>query len=129
MAHGFSKKNQSAADTAYRFGDFELHPQDRLLKRDGVPVPLQPKAFDALLCLVHRAKHLVSKEELIQTLWPSVHVSEANLTNTIGSLRRILGRDAIATASKHGYRFELCRLRASPASIEQPTRGSSAQKS
>ncbi len=107
MAHGFSKKNQSAVDIAYRFGDFELHPQDRLLKRAGVPVPLQPKAFDALLCLVQRAKHLVSKEELIQTLWPSVHVSEANLTNTIGSLRKIFGRNAIATASKHGYRFEL----------------------
>ena len=106
MSHGFSKENQTA-DIAYRFGDFELHPRDRLLKRVGVPVPLQPKAFDALLCLVQRAKHLVSKEELIQTLWPSVHVSEANLTNTIGSLRKILGRDAIATASKHGYRFEL----------------------
>ena len=107
MAHGFSKKNQSVPDTAYRFGDFELHPQDRLLKRDGFPVPLQPKAFDALLCLVQRAKHLVSKEELIQTLWPAVHVSETNLTNTIGCLRKIVGRHAIATASKHGYRFEL----------------------
>jgi DNA-binding winged helix-turn-helix (wHTH) protein len=107
MAHGFSKKNQSPADTAYRFADFELHPGDRLLKRAGNPVPLQPKAFDALLCLVRRAKHLVSKQELIHTLWPSVHVSEANLTNTIGSLRKIVGRDAICTVSKHGYRFEL----------------------
>jgi DNA-binding winged helix-turn-helix (wHTH) protein len=107
MPHGFSKKIQSDADPAYRFADFELHPRDRLLKKAGVPMPLQPKAFDALLCLVQRAKHLVSKEELIQTLWPSVHVSEANLTNTIGSLRKLLGREAIATASKHGYRFEL----------------------
>ena len=77
------------------------------MKKAGEPVALQPKAFDALLCLVHRAKHLVSKEELIQTLWPSIHVSEANLTNTIGSLRKVVGREAIATASKHGYRFEL----------------------
>jgi DNA-binding winged helix-turn-helix (wHTH) protein len=107
MAHGFSKENQSAVDTAYRFGDFELHPRDRLLKNAGVPVPLQPKAFDALLCLVQRAKHLVSKKELMQTLWPSVHVSETNLTNTIVSLRKIVGREAIVTASKHGYRFEL----------------------
>jgi len=107
MAHGFSKKNQSSVDTAYRFADFELHPSDRLLKRAGVPVPLQPKAFDALLCLVRRAKHLVSKQELIHTLWPSVHVSESNLTNTIVSLRKIVGRDAICTVSKHGYRFEL----------------------
>jgi DNA-binding winged helix-turn-helix (wHTH) protein len=107
MAHGFSKKNQSSFETAYRFGDFELHPADRLLKGAGRAVPLQPKAFDALLCLVRRAKHLVSKEELIHTLWPSVHVSEANLTNTIVGLRKIVGRDAICTVSKHGYRFEL----------------------
>jgi DNA-binding winged helix-turn-helix (wHTH) protein len=107
MAHGFSKKNQSSVDTAYRFADFELYPGDRLLKRAGVTVPLQPKAFDALLCLVLRTEHLVSKQELIHTLWPSVHVSEANLTNIIVSLRKIVGRDAIRTVSKHGYRFEL----------------------
>jgi DNA-binding winged helix-turn-helix (wHTH) protein len=107
MAHGFSKKNQSSFETAYRFADFELYPGDRLLKRAGNPVPLQPKAFDALLCLVRRAQHLVSKEELIHTLWPSVHVSEANLTNTIVGLRKIVGRNAICTVSKHGYRFEL----------------------
>jgi DNA-binding winged helix-turn-helix (wHTH) protein len=107
MAHGFSKKNQSTAETAYRFADFELQPADRLLRKSGTPVPLQPKAFDALLCLVRRAKHLVSKQELIHTLWPDIHVSEANLTNTIVSLRKIVGRNAITTASKHGYRFEL----------------------
>jgi len=107
MAKGFSKKNQSSVDTAYRFGDFELHPGDRVLKRASKPIPLQPKAFDALLCMVRRAEHLVSKQELINTLWPSVHVSEANLTNTIVSLRKIVGRDTIRTVSKHGYRFEL----------------------
>jgi DNA-binding winged helix-turn-helix (wHTH) protein len=107
MRKEVSKKNQSSANTAYRFGEFELHPGDRVLKRGDTPIPLQPKAFDALLCMVRRAEHLVSKQELIKTLWPSVHVSEANLTNTIVSLRKILGRDTIRTVSKHGYRFEL----------------------
>jgi DNA-binding winged helix-turn-helix (wHTH) protein len=107
MTHGFSKKNQSSVDYAYRFGDFELHPEERLLKRARVPVQLQPKAFDALLCLVRRAERLVSKQELINTLWPSIHVSESNLTNTIVSLRKIVGRETIRTVSKHGYRFEL----------------------
>lgn len=107
MAHRFSNKTQSSTDTAYRFGDFELYPDDRLLTRAGVPVPLQPKSFDALLCLVRRAEHLVSKQELTNTLWPTVHVSEANLTNIIVGLRKILGREAIRTVSKHGYRFEL----------------------
>jgi DNA-binding winged helix-turn-helix (wHTH) protein len=107
MAQGFSKENQSTVETAYRFGEFELHPANRLLKQNGKSVALQPKAFDALLCLVRRAEHLVSKEELQEMLWPSVHVSEANLTNTIVSLRKIVGRDAIRTVSKHGYRFEM----------------------
>jgi DNA-binding winged helix-turn-helix (wHTH) protein len=107
MAHRFSKENQSSPDTAYRFGDFELFPRDRLLKRAGIAVPLQPKAFDALLCLLRGAEHLVSKQELISVLWPSVHVSESNLTNIIVGLRKIVGRDAIRTVSKHGYRFEL----------------------
>jgi DNA-binding winged helix-turn-helix (wHTH) protein len=107
MAQGFSKGNQSTVETAYRFGEFELHPANRLLKRSGRGLSMQPKAFDALLCLVRRAEHLVSKEELQETLWPSVHVSDANLTNTIVSLRKIVGRDAIRTVSKHGYRFEM----------------------
>jgi DNA-binding winged helix-turn-helix (wHTH) protein len=107
MAQGFSKENQSTVETAYRFGEFELHPANRLLRQNGKSVALQPKAFDALLCLVRRAEHLVCKEELKEMLWPTVHVSEANLTNTIVSLRKIVGRDAIRTVSKHGYRFEM----------------------
>jgi DNA-binding winged helix-turn-helix (wHTH) protein len=107
MAQGFSKKNQSAIETAYRFGDFALYPRDRLLKRGAASIALQTKAFDAILCLVRGAEHMVSKQELRQTLWPDVHVSERNLTNLIVSLRKILGPDAIKTVSKHGYRLEL----------------------
>jgi DNA-binding winged helix-turn-helix (wHTH) protein len=107
MAHGFSKQNQSIAENAFRFGEFELDPRDRRLTRAGISVSLQPKAFDALMCLVRRAGHLVSKQELTNALWPSVYVSEANLTNVIVQLRKTLGRDAIKTVSKHGYRFEL----------------------
>lgn len=107
MAHEFSKKNQSAVETGYRFGDFALYPRDRLLARSGASIALQPKAFDALLCLVRGAEHMTSKQELSAALWPDVHVSERNLTNLIVSLRKILGRNAIRTVSKHGYRFEL----------------------
>ena len=107
MDQGFSKKIQSSRQAAYRFVDFELHPQDRLLKRSGVTIALQPKSFDALLCLVSRAGHLVSKKELGKALWPDVHVSERNLTNLIGGLRKLIGHDAIHTVSKYGYRFQL----------------------
>lgn len=105
MSHRFSKENQSSEE-AYRFADFSLYPDDRILKRSGITVQLQPKAFDALLCLVRRAEHLVSKQELKEFLWPDVHVNESNLTNLIGNLRKIVGRRAIRTVSKYGYRFE-----------------------
>ena len=108
MTHGFSKENQTLVETAFRFGEFALYPRDRMLKRNGsIVIPLQPKLFDALLCLVSKADHLVSKQELMETLWPTVHVSAANLTNTIVSLRKIVGSNAIRTVSRHGYRFEL----------------------
>ena len=107
MRHRFSNQNQSSIESAYRFGKFELYPADRLLRRAGRTVALQPRAFDALLCLVSRAQHLVTKKELVETLWPTVHVSEANLTNLIGALRKVVGRNAIRTVSKHGYRFDL----------------------
>jgi DNA-binding winged helix-turn-helix (wHTH) protein len=113
MKPDFSKRNQSSIETAFRFGQFELYPLERLLKRQGAAVSVQPKAFDALLLLVSRARHLVSKQELTGKLWPDVHVSERNLTNTIVSLRKLLGRDAVRTVSKHGYRFE-------PALISEP---------
>ena len=105
MAKGISKRNQKTAEISYRFGEFELNQGERILLRDGEPVTLAPKTFDALLCLVRNAEHLVSKSDLMDALWPSTHVSEANLTNTIVSLRKVLGQDAIRTVSKHGYRF------------------------
>ncbi len=108
MIYGFSKQNQSTVETAYRFGEFALYPHDRTLLRNGKSLQqLAPKVFDGLLCLLRKADHLVSKEELMETLWPCVHVSAANLTNTIVCIRKILGSEAIRTVSKHGYRFTL----------------------
>src|SRR6266571_4966381 len=107
MSHRFSNQNQSPMDTLFRFGEFGLDPGDRILRKSGRPVSLPPKAFDALLCLVRRAGHLVSKQELVKTLWTDVYVSERNLTNIIVNLRKIVGRKSIRTVSKYGYRFDL----------------------
>ena len=106
-AQEISNKNQTSVETAYRFSEFELYPGERLLKRNDVPIPLTPKSLDALICLVRKAGRLVTKDELMQALWPSTFVAEANLTNSIVSIRKAIGRDAIRTVSKHGYRFEL----------------------
>jgi len=57
--------------------------------------------------LVRNHGRLVLRREIVQALWPDVHVTDANLTNTIVVLRKILGRDAIQTVSKYGYRFTM----------------------
>jgi DNA-binding winged helix-turn-helix (wHTH) protein len=107
MRHTFSKQIQSAHESAYRFGNFELYADERLLKRGGRAVSIQPRAFDALHYFVSHAQQLVSKKELMAALWPAVHVAEANITNLIGALRKKVGRNSIQTVSKFGYRFEL----------------------
>ena len=95
------------ADDTYLFGEFSLSAQERRLLHGGNCVVLPPKAFDALYLLVRRHERLVSRTEILATLWPGTHVSEANLTNVMVVLRKVLGRDSIQTVSKFGYRFTL----------------------
>ena len=93
------------SNDVFRFGEFSLSPRERLLSRRNENVPLPPKAFDLLEVLVRNHGSLVPRSELFTALWPGIHVSEANLTNLIVSLRKLLGGDAIQTVSKHGYRL------------------------
>ncbi len=96
-------------DPACAFGDFVFVPKERLLLRDGVPVPLTAKAFDLLAILVQRGGHLVSKDELFEEVWPDTTVQETNLTVNISALRKALGgrngSEFIQTVPGHGYRF------------------------
>jgi len=99
-----------AAPCVYRFGEFELQPGERRLLRAGQAVALTPKAFDLLVLLVEREGRLISKDELLTTLWPRSVVIESNLTKHIWLVRRALGeangdRGYIQTVSKLGYRF------------------------
>lgn len=92
----------------YYFGSFSLNQVERQLLRDGQPVHLAPKAFDVLLVLIQNKGCLVSKERLMQEVWPDVYVEEANLSVNIASLRKALDEgDAewIETVPKQGYRF------------------------
>ena len=94
----------------FRFRSFRLCETERLLLKNGDPVPLTPKAFDVLIHLVKNAGHLVEKEKLIQSVWPDSFVEEGNLTRTIHTLRRALGENDsgnkfIETVPTKGYRF------------------------
>src|SRR5258705_8561004 len=91
----------------YRFGPFELQPDQRGLLRDGAPVSLRPRAFDLLIALVERAGHLVSKDELLDRVWPKAVVEEAALHVQVSALRKIVGGGAITTVPGRGYQFTL----------------------
>ena len=91
----------------YRFASFELQPDERRLLDAGVPVAVSPRAFDLLVALVERAGHLVTKDELLERVWPKVIVEEAALQMQISALRKILGREAIVTVTARGYRLAL----------------------
>ena len=94
-----------ASPASYRFGGFELQPDERRLLAAGAPVAIAPRALDLLVVLVERAGHLVTKDELFDLVWPRVIVEEAALQVQVSALRKILGPDAIATISGRGYRF------------------------
>ena len=116
----------------YGFGPFRLDPKECLLILDGTPVPLPPKAFEALLFLVENAGHLVDKDELMRRLWPDTFVEDGNVAKHVSLLRKILseatnGREYIETIPKRGYRFvaEVCDL-ADPGASSQHLAGSGA---
>src|SRR5207237_4496836 len=91
----------------YRFGPFELQPDIRRLRKDGATISLRPLSFDLLAALVDRAGHLVTKDELLDRVWPKMVVDEAALHVQVSALRKIVGSDAITTVSGRGYQFTL----------------------
>jgi DNA-binding winged helix-turn-helix (wHTH) protein len=93
-----------------QFGDITLDSASRQLVRNGAPIHLSPKAFELLCYLVERCPSAVSKNQLIELVWPGTFVVEANLTVLVTELRRALGDDPqtprfIRTIHKHGYAF------------------------
>jgi DNA-binding winged helix-turn-helix (wHTH) protein/TolB-like protein len=101
---------QHDEERSYQFGRFRIKVDERLLLRDGKPLPLSAKALDTLLILVERKSQVVDKQELLEVIWPDTAVEENNLTQVISMLRRALGQDShgrsyIETVHRRGYRF------------------------
>jgi DNA-binding winged helix-turn-helix (wHTH) protein/Flp pilus assembly protein TadD len=93
-----------------KFGDFRFDPEARLLMHGTRCVELSPKAREVLAALVKSAGRVVSKDDLLDIVWPGAPVEEGNLAVHIFALRRALGEDAstagyIETIPKRGYRF------------------------
>ena len=93
-----------------RFDGFALDRADRQVCRDGAPLELGSRYFDALVLLVEARGALVSKDRFMDEVWRGIPVTDEALTQCIRTLRRALGDEAgnprfIQTVPKHGYRF------------------------
>lgn len=104
--------SDTPAGTIHSFEDFELDASRKLLLRraNGESVQLTSKAFQVLLLLVENRGELVTKEELMRSVWHDRFVEEANLTQTVSVLRKTLGETPnqhrfIVTETGKGYRF------------------------
>src|ERR1700688_5055647 len=94
----------------YSFGPFSLDPEARVLLRDGEPLPMTGKTLDVLVLLVQNRGRLVDKDELLSRVWPGTVVGEANLSQSVFTVRKILGDNPknpryIATVAGRGYQF------------------------
>ena len=92
-------------DLGLRFGNFEVQPGERSLVVNGQVASLGFRVFDILIFLIEHRERVVTKDELLDRVWPGTFVEEGNLTVHIAALRKLLGRAKIATISGRGYRF------------------------
>jgi DNA-binding winged helix-turn-helix (wHTH) protein len=105
-----ARSDDPAVVIRYRFSDFALSPQRRLLVRQGREVPLIPRYFDLLLLLIEHRHEAVHRREIFDRVWTDVIVSDSALSQAVRTIRRTLGDDSreprfIRTVSRHGYRF------------------------
>jgi len=114
----------------YDFGGFRLDPTQRHLfsKADDQLVPLASRAFDVLLYLVEHPDELVSRDDLMQAVWPRAIVEENNLSQCIAAIRRAVGERPdehryIVTIPGRGFRFvaQVREAAAPPAAHALPT--------
>jgi predicted ATPase len=112
----------------HRFGEYEIDDQLFELRKGRAIVPIQPKAFDILRCLVDKQDVVVSRAELMGKVWPGVVVTNDSLAQAIMAARAAIGDDGdeptfIHTVRGRGYRF-VGQVQSSP----RPERGESPSK-
>ena len=101
---------ESTLHDGYAFGPFVVDTVRQSLWRDGRLVPITSKTLDLLVVLLEHRDRIVTKDELLNRVWPDTTVQENNLARQISSLRRALGQrpdqhDYVVTIPGQGYRF------------------------
>ena len=89
----------------YEFGDFQLDAEEKTLWKDGKNISLSPKVLDVLCLLIERQGKIVTKDEIMDSVWADTFVEESNLKQSIYTLRQVLGTEFIETIPRRGYRF------------------------
>ena len=129
LALGFSEFNlrmdNPPVQKIYEFEDFRFDAEHLMLYRRGEPIPLAPKAAETLLIFIERRGQILSKEELIEQIWPGAFVEESNLYLYLSVLRKTLGNQKsgtpyLETLRRRGYRFDGSVQLISDGSREEP---------
>ena len=108
------------AGQALRFGPFRFDRANRVLAKDGVELPLPPRALAVLERLLERPGAIVTKPALMEAVWPDTAVTETSLTEAVSLVRQALGDDPqqpafVQTVHRRGYRF------VAPVAVESPS--------
>src|SRR5579862_2836117 len=97
------------SEGCYRFGRFVANSATRELLCDGEPVTLSYRLFETLLVFVSDPGRILTKDELLEAIWPGRYIEESSLTQAIYTLRKLLEGDGdtqyIVTAPGRGYKF------------------------
>lgn len=123
-------KTSDSSFSAYRFGAFRFITSGRILERDGKRIQLAPKVADMLAVFLENAGCVVTKEQLLEQVWPNLFIVESGVTRNISVLRKALEGglaegSALETIPRRGYRLLVeitgeCGSRETPAPPARP---------
>jgi len=104
----------SDASAIVEFGRFRVEPHRRELLADGQPIKLGGRAFDLLIALIEASGAVVSKDVLLDRVWPGRIVEENRLQNQVSALRKAFGADhdlirtVAGSIQQNGAQFQRC---------------------
>ena len=116
-----------ADDALIRFAGYQLDPAARTLRYEGQPIALGPKTFDLLVFLAQHPHKVVTKDELLEAVWPNSFVEESNLSQHVFLLRKALSNTGqaeqiVTTVPGKGYQFT-ATVEQAPRQLEEQRQG------
>jgi DNA-binding winged helix-turn-helix (wHTH) protein len=125
VAQSPAGNRRAATPMRVEFSEYQLDTETRTLQREGRRIPVQSKAFDQLAYQIERRERVVSSDELLDALWPGLHVTPAALSTAVQKARQVVGDDGEHQAVLHtehgkGFRFVAEVTDLSPPETAQP---------